>query len=46
MRLTAIAKSDGVAVPDDLRSDIEKVVERQSTIEGDEFKRIFWEQQV
>jgi len=46
MRLTTITKRNGVTVPDDLRSDIEKVLESQPTIKDDDFKRMFWEQQV
>ena len=46
MRLNTIVESSGVVVPDDLRSDLEMVVENHSAVEDDEFKRIFWEQQV
>ena len=45
-RLDSILEHDGVAVADDLRCDLEKVVDNHQVLEEDEFKRIFWEQQV
>ena len=35
-----------IKVDDDLTSDIAKVIENTRVLQGDEFKRIFWEQQV
>lgn len=46
IRLNNILDNDGVVVTDDLRCDIEKVVESHHVLEEDEFKRVFWEQQV
>lgn len=46
IRLNNILDNDGVVVTDDLRCDIEKVVESHHILEEDEFKRVFWEQQV
>jgi len=46
MRINSILETNGVAVADDLRGDLEKVVENHKVMEEDEFKRVFWEQQV
>ena len=46
MRLDSILESNGVVVADDLRCDLEKVVDSHQVLEEDEFKRVFWEQQV
>ena len=46
MRLSNILDDNGVVVADDLRCDLEKVVDSHQVLEKDEFKRIFWEQQV
>ena len=45
-KLSAIVESDGVLVDEHLRSDLDKVMDVHSVIQEDEFKRIFWEQQV
>jgi len=46
MRLDNLLDSNGVVVTDDLTHDIEKVVDKHHVLEEDEFKRVFWEQQV
>ena len=46
MRLNNILDNNGVVVADDLSCDIVKVVDSHQVLEEDEFKRIFWEQQV
>jgi len=45
-RLNSILEHDGVAVADDFKCDLEKVVDNHQVLEEDEFKQIFWEQQV
>ena len=39
-------KTDGISVDAQLQRDLEKVADIHSVVEEDEFKRIFWEQQV
>ena len=45
IKLSAILESDGISVDENLRTDLEKVMDIHSVVQ-DEFKRIFWEQQV
>lgn len=45
-KLSAIMESDGISVDEQLRTDLEKVMDIHSVVQEDEFKRIFWEQQV
>ena len=46
MKLSAIVQEDGVQVDEQLQRDLEKIADVDSLVEGDDFKRIFWEQQV
>lgn len=46
MKLQVILEKDGVQVDELLQSDLEKIADVHSLVEGDDFKRIFWEQQV
>ena len=47
VKLNHLMASDAcITVDDDLTSDISKVIECTQVLQGDEFKRIFWEQQV
>ena len=39
-------ESDGISVDEQLRTDLEKVMDIHSVVQEDEFKQIFWEQQV
>ena len=41
-----MASNACITIDDDLTSDISKVIECTQILQGDEFKRIFWEQQV
>jgi len=43
-RLDSILENNGVVVADDLKADLEKVVDNHKVLEEDEFKRVFWEQ--
>ena len=45
-KLSTIVKTDGISVDAQLQRDLEKVADIHSVVEEDEFKRIFWEQQV
>ena len=45
-KLSTIVKTDGISVDAQLQRDLEKVADIYSVVEEDEFKRIFWEQQV
>ena len=44
--LDSILEHNGVVVVDDFRYELEKVVDNHQVLEEDEFKQIFWEQQV
>ena len=46
MKLNVIVEKDGVQVDEHLQRDLEKIADVHSLVEGDDFKRIFWEQQV
>ena len=46
MKLNVILENDGVQVDEHLQKDLEKIADVHSLVEEDDFKRIFWEQQV
>ena len=47
IRINALLKSkDSVCVDEDLSSDIATVIRNHTVLEKDDFKRMFWEQQV
>ena len=46
MKLSTIVQEDRVQVDEQLQRDLEKIADVDSLVEGDDFKRIFWEQQV
>ena len=50
MKLSRAVKTDGIFVDDELSSDLQQVVDSKADHEpvfgNDEFKRIFWDQQV
>lgn len=45
-KLSSIVECDGFTVDESLTNDLQKVVDNHSILKEDEFKRIFWEQQV
>ena len=46
MKLNVLVEKDGVQVDENLQRDLEKVVNVHSVMEEDDFKQIFWQQQV
>ena len=47
VRLNSLLEDkDSICVDKDLSSDIEKVIKNHTILEKDEFKQMFWEQQI
>jgi len=46
MKLNVLVEKDGVQVVEQFQKDLEKVADVHSVMEEDEFKKIFWQQQV
>jgi len=46
MKLNVIVDNDGVQVDEHLQKNLEKLTDVHSVMEEDDFKQIFWQQQV
>ena len=46
MKLSAVMENDGILVDEQLQRDLVKVADIHFVEEEDEFKNVFWEQQV